>query len=489
MAAGLHDAASFEVECLASTRILCVGDLMLDRFVHGSVERISPEAPVPVIRVEREDMMLGGAGNVARNLTALGVRSVVLGVVGDDEAGGEVARLVEQDTAEAHLEVEPGRPTTVKTRYLTSGQQLLRADRETAAPIALRTSRALLRRFSQALSGCDAVVVSDYAKGTLTDEVLSAVIDRAREEGVPVLADPKSADFRRYHGATVLAPNRDELAAATQHRCDGDKGIAEAAVGVLAACAVQAMVITRGPGGLSLVAADAAPVHLRAAKKEEVYDVSGAGDTVLAVLAAALAAGADLPTAAALANCAGGVVVGKVGTAVVHPTELATAAAASLQGAADAKVCALNQVRDRIAVWRRRGERIGFTNGCFDLLHPGHVALLDEARAACDRLIVGLNSDDSARRLKGPDRPVQDETTRAAMLASYAAVEVVVVFGADTPIELIEAIRPDVLVKGADYHPEEVVGAEFVESYGGRVLLAEIRPGHSTTETIRRMAG
>jgi len=479
-------ATAFDVGRLRRATVQCIGDIMLDRFVEGAVERISPEAPIPVIRVEHQDAMLGGAGNVARNIGALGARAVLHAVIGDDEPGRELARLAEA-AAEAHLIADVARPTTVKTRFMAGAQQLLRADHETTAPIAAAIGVALLREIDDAAARCQAVVLSDYGKGVLTDDLWAAIIAGARARGVPVLVDPKHGPFERYRGATVLTPNRAELAAATGRTCVDDHDIAEAARALLGVCEAEALVVTRGGRGLSVVTRDGAVAHVPAAQRREVYDVSGAGDTVIAVLATALAVGADLTVAAALANAAGGIVVGKARTAVVRLDELVAAAASAT--VADRKLCTVENLVERVAVWRRQGQRVGFTNGCFDLLHPGHVALFSKARAACDHLIVGLNSDQSVRRLKGEGRPIQPQSARAAVLASLADIDAVVIFAQDTPLALIKAIRPDLLVKGADYKLAEVVGAEIVGAYGGEIMLAEIEPGHSATDIIRRVAG
>ena len=478
---------------LAAVKVLVVGDVMLDRFVLGAVRRVSPEAPVPVVAVERETESPGGAGNVARNIAALGARVALLGVVGEDTAASALAACLEAEVATGEgLIVEPGRRTTVKTRYLAHGeggawQQLLRADAEHDAPVSAATADALLAAVEAEIDTCDAVILSDYAKGVLGAELLSAVIQRCAAK--PIVADPKSTDFARYRGAAVLTPNTSELAAAAGQGCEDEGAIEAAAAKAVEAGGFAAMVVTRGGQGLSVVPANGPATHLGAAERHEVYDVTGAGDTVTAVLATALAAGLSLGEAAALANIGGGIVVGKVGSAVARPDELVQALHAHEVRAAGAKVATREAALDHLARWRRRGETVGFTNGCFDLLHPGHVALLAQARGACDRLIVGLNSNGSARRLKGPERPVQPEGARAAVLASLRDVDLVVVFEQDTPIKLIEAMRPDVLVKGADYRVDQVVGAEFVQSYGGRILLADIAPGHSTSATISRLAG
>ena len=482
----------FDPARLAAVKVLVVGDVMLDRFVLGAVQRVSPEAPVPVVAVERESESPGGAGNVARNIAALGATVGLIGVVGEDTAGNALAaRLVAEVAAGVQLVVEPGRRTTVKTRYLAHGeggawQQLLRADAEHQAPLSAATAEALLAAVEAEVETCDVVVFSDYAKGVLGEDVLPAVSERCAAKRI--VADPKSTDFARYRGATILTPNAAELAAATAQACEEDGALEDAAGKAIAAGGFEAVVVTRGGQGLSVVTAAGETTHFGAAERHEVYDVTGAGDTVTAVLATALAAGSSLDDAAALANVGGGVVVGKVGSAVARPDELVRALHAREVRAAGAKVATLVAVLDHVARWRRRGETVGFTNGCFDLLHPGHVALLAQARGACDHLVVGLNSDGSARRLKGPDRPVQPEGARAAVLASLRDVDLVVAFEEDTPIALIEAVRPDVLVKGADYRLDQVVGADLVQSYGGRILLADIATGHSTTATISRLA-
>ncbi|MFQ5785722.1 MAG: D-glycero-beta-D-manno-heptose-7-phosphate kinase [Alphaproteobacteria bacterium] len=473
---------------LAASRVLCVGDVMLDRFVYGAVSRISPEAPIPVFQIEREANMPGGAGNVVRNLTALGSAACFVTVVGDDPAGDELTRMIGGDKrVEPYLLVERDRPSTVKTRYIAEGQQLLRADAETTRPISAETAETLVRVVGDTVEACDIVVLSDYAKGVLADNVVGAVIEAARAAGKPVVVDPKGGDFTRYRGATVLTPNRRELVAATGMAADDDASVAAGATALIERCGVRAAVVTRGRDGLTLVERDGAAEHLTA-EAREVYDVSGAGDTLLATLAAALGRGAALAEAAQLANSAAGIVVGKLGTAVVFADELLHALHANEWSAIEARIATRAGAIEQVERWRHDGERVGFTNGCFDLLHPGHVSLLAQAKAACDHLVVGLNSDASVTRLKGPDRPIQSEAARSQVLASLASVDLVVVFEEDTPTALLEALRPDLLVKGADYTLDEVVGGDFVRSYGGRVMLAKLAPGYSTSDTIARIA-
>ena len=479
------------IEALAGVRVVVAGDVMLDRFLYGTVERISPEGPIPVLRVEREAAMLGGAGNVLRNLAALGAAVEFLAVVGDDAAGREVQALAQEAAgAGCHLLVEAGRPTTIKERYIAAGQQLLRADRDPNGAIGAGTAAALLAAATAALQGAGALVLSDYGKGALEPETVAALIAAARAAGCPVVVDPKGRDYGIYRGATLVTPNRRELEEASGLPTSGDQEVARAGRKIIDSCGIEVVLATRGSDGLTLLGPGGKGKHLHLpAEAREVFDVSGAGDTVAAAVAAALAAGLGFEAAARLANVAAGIVVGKLGTAVVRPEELLQALHASYLLAAEAKVVGRDALLARAERWRGAGLRLGFTNGCFDLLHPGHVSLFEQARAACDRLIVGLNSDASVRRLKGAGRPVQSEAARAALLASLASVDLVVIFGEDTPLALIEALKPDVLVKGADYARDQVVGADVVERHGGKVILAELAPGHSTTGVIEKLSG
>lgn len=472
---------------LAAANVACIGDVMLDRFVYGEVERISPEAPIPVLHVTREETAVGGAGNVAHNLSALGAASRLFGALGDDAPGGEARAVLESDTpVRLSLVTDAGRPTTVKTRFIAGSQQLLRTDAERTEPLSAAALDELAAALEAALAenGFGALVLSDYGKGVLTDEVAARAIAAARSAGKPVVVDPKGSDYSRYRGADVLTPNRRELADATRMSAGNDDEVVAAARHLIASCGVGAIIATRGSDGMTVATTDDA-VHLPAFARE-VFDVSGAGDTVVATVAAGLAVGMPLVEAAQLANVAAGIVVGKVGTAVVRTAELADV----LGGVAGlgTKVLARAELLDRVARWRARGLSVGFTNGCFDLVHPGHISLVEQAGAACDRLIVALNDDASVRRLKGDGRPVQPQDARARVIASLAGVDAVTLFAEDTPLELIEALRPDVLVKGADYALDQVVGGDVVTNYGGRVVLADLVDGFSTTDTIARMA-
>lgn len=471
---------------LARASVLVVGDAMLDRYIYGTVERISPEAPIPILTVEREIAMPGGAGNVVRNLTALGAAVAFVSVVGDDQAGSDLTGLIGgQPNVEPWLLVQGGRTTTRKTRYISQGQQLLRADREEAVPIHPKLAERMLRIAGDALAATSVTVLSDYGKGVLAGDIPARIIAAARQAGRKVIVDPKGTDYGRYAGADIVTPNRRELAQATGLDVSEEAGLVVAARSLRDAHGFGAVLVTRAEDGMTLL--DGNGVRHFPAEAAEVYDVSGAGDTVVATLAAGVAVGLDLPIAARLANVAAGIVVGKIGTAVARPSDLH--AALSAQGGALRKIVTREAAAEQVERWRRKGWRTGFTNGCFDLLHPGHVHLLEQARAACDRLVVGLNSDASVRRLKGVTRPVQPEAARAAVLASLAAVDLVVIFDEDTPETLLQAVHPDLLVKGADYTLDRVVGAEMVQGWGGSVMLAELLPGHSTTATVAKLRG
>lgn len=469
--------------------VLCIGDLMLDDFVYGEVSRISPEAPAPVIAVSRSEIVVGGAGNVARNIAALGARCIFVGLIGTDEAAHTLtSALGREPLIEAQLVADATRPTTRKVRFVSEhfSTHLLRADWEFAHPAAADVEQQLIERTLAALPRADVVVLSDYAKGVLTRRVIGEVIAAARQLGKPVIVDPKSRDLTLYRGATLLTPNRKELGEATGHRAATEAEVVEAARAAMQDIDCEAIVVTRSEQGMSLVPRHGTPVHVPA-YAVKVVDVSGPGDTVAAVLAVMLAAGASHETALRAANAAAAVVVGKRGTATLDVEELRGRLLPHASLAAEEKIVgSLDDLDDHVRAWQRQGLRIGFTNGVFDLLHPGHIKVLTQARAACDRLVVGLNSDASVKRLKGSDRPVQTGRARAEVLAALEAVDLVVMFEEDTPRNLIERIRPSVLVKGGDYTRDQVVGRDIVEAAGGQVLLVEPVAGMSTSSMIER---
>ena len=470
--------------------VLCIGDLMLDEFVYGEVSRISPEAPTPVLAVARSEIEIGGAGNVARNIGALGAHCIFVGLIGKDEAARALsAAFAKLDgLITPHLVIEADRHTTRKARFVSEhhSAHLIRADWETARPASATSETAVIAHAEAALPRCGAVVLSDYAKGVLTPRVIRAIIERARQLGKPVIVDPKSHDYSIYRGATLITPNRQELGVAVHRPVTTEAEIARAAAELGRIVDSEAVLVTRSEEGMSLHVAGHAPVHIPA-YPVKVRDVSGAGDTVAAVMAILIAMTAPFDAAMRAANAAAAVVVGKRGTATVSVTELRHRILPSASLAPEDKIVFdWASLDERLAEWRRHGLRIGFTNGCFDLLHRGHVKLLAEARAACDRLVVGLNSDASTTRLKGKGRPINPVEGRAEVLAALEAVDLVVVFDEDTPLELIGRVRPAVLVKGADYTRDEVVGREIVEQAGGDVILVGLVPGHSTTAIVKR---
>jgi D-beta-D-heptose 7-phosphate kinase / D-beta-D-heptose 1-phosphate adenosyltransferase len=479
-------------EAFSRQTVLCIGDLMLDEFVYGEVSRISPEAPAPVIAARRSETNIGGAGNVARNVAALGARCIFVGLIGEDEVGVKLAvTLAQEPGIESVLVHDPARPTTRKVRFVSEhfSTHMLRADWELAAPASGEIEQKLIDTILPQLAHADIVLLSDYAKGVLTTRVIRNVIDAARNAGKRVIVDPKSANFAIYRGATLLTPNRKEFAEATRSRADSDTDIAEAARDAMILADCEAMLVTQSEHGMTLVSRKGDCVHVPA-HPVKVRDVSGAGDTVVAALALALAAGADWETALRIANAAAAVAVSKKGTAIVTTSELRRKILPHAYLAAEEKIVAASgDLAAHLADWRKQGLRIGFTNGCFDILHPGHVKVLTAARGACDRLIVGLNSDTSVRRLKGEGRPVQNEGSRAEVLAALEAVDLVVIFEEDTPIRLITEIKPSVLVKGGDYTRETVVGHEIVEAHGGTVMLVDTLQGHSTTSLVNRARG
>ena len=472
--------------------VLCVGDVMLDDFVYGEVTRISPEAPTPVLAVRYSEVEIGGAGNVARNIAALGAHCIFVGLIGNDAAGLALTNALAalNGSVVPDLVIDRARQTTRKVRFVSEhhSAHLIRADWETAEPASAESQSAVIAYAEAALPQVGAVVLSDYAKGVLTERVVRAIIEKAQRLGKPVIVDPKGHDYRLYRGATLITPNRKELAAAVHRPVATEAEVATAAAELARMVGSEAVLVKRSEQGMTLHVEGQAPVHVPA-YPVKVRDVSGAGDTVAGVMAVLLAMRTPYEFAMRAANAAAAVVVGKRGTATVSLAELRSRILPAASLAPEEKIVFDWSVLDeRLAQWRRHGLRIGFTNGCFDLLHRGHIRLLAEARAACDRLVVGLNSDASTTRLKGKGRPINPAEGRAEVLAALEAVDLVVVFEEDTPLELIKRVRPAVLVKGADYRREEVIGRDVVEAADGDVILVDLVPGHSTTGLVRRSA-
>jgi D-beta-D-heptose 7-phosphate kinase / D-beta-D-heptose 1-phosphate adenosyltransferase len=484
MIAGLREMLPLVESGWRHVPVLVVGDVMLDQYVWGDVERISPEAPVPVVRATLRDEKPGGAANVAMNLAGLGASVMLVGFAGGDREQQRLESLLADEGIEPSLLTVPNTPTTTKLRILSGHQQMMRLDTEPGAGPAPADYCRLLEASFAALPAASVLVLSDYAKGVLTETVCQALIREARRHSIPVLVDPKCPSFARYCGATAICPNRKELASATGESANDLDRLLSAGQELLPSLDADFIAVTLGEQGIAVLR-EGSRLHAPAAVRE-VYDVSGAGDTVIAVLALAMACGVSIDAAIQLANIAAGVVVSKVGTVPIQREELLGALSQEISLHMQEKVVPVNRLISRVTAWRSAGQRIVFTNGCFDILHIGHIRLLEEARRKGDRLIVGLNSDDSVRRLKGPLRPIVGELERGQVLAALSAVDAVVVFSEDTPLRLIEAIRPDVLVKGGDYTEDAVVGAREVRAWGGRVELIPLTGGVSTTRLIAK---
>ncbi len=477
-----HDHLDF-----SNKTILCLGDVMLDRFVYGQVNRISPESPVPILHMNRSFSMIGGAGNVARNMASLGANVTFIGVVGQDASGSELKENFNNTSnIQAHLFVESTRQTIQKSRFIAQGQQLLRVDEETICPCSPETEGQILALCQKIKDSCDVIVLSDYQKGFFTDDFTQQLIHVF--QGKPIVVDPKGRQYQKYTGATILTPNLKELQDYCGMAIQNQHALEEIGSSICDQLNLDALLVTQGSHGMTLLERSSnKPFHISAQAKE-VFDVSGAGDTVVATLAVCLANAMPLKEACRLANAAAGIVVGKVGTATLTLDELQNATHHHDVLHTENKVLTLPKAVDRLKDWRRQGLKVGFTNGCFDLLHLGHLYSIQEAASHCDRLIVAINSDASVKRLKGDSRPVQNEETRACVLAALAMVDMVVIFDDETPLKLIEALLPDVLIKGGDYTIDQIVGAPLVQSRGGQVVIVPIQQGHSTTLTVQRMA-
>jgi len=473
--------------------VLVIGDVMLDRYQWGEVKRISPEAPVPVVKALDKTEVPGGAGNVAANLSGLGCPVCLIALCGADEAGDRLKQILDAKGINTVLQVDASRSTTTKTRVMANNQQLFRLDEEKSEQTSPEVSQEIIKHFKKNLPSCRAVVMSDYGKGVLNSpEVCEQIISMCKNAEIPVVVDPKGRDWERYRGVTCVTPNTAELELASGSETEGnEQALLDCAKSVQDKFGLENLLVTRGPEGMCLVTNNDETETI-SAESREVFDVSGAGDTVIATLAAGLAAGLSISKAARIANTAAGIVVGKLGTQPVTFSELDMALKKGSRNGSDknaAKIFALDAALIQIQSWRATGKKIVFTNGCFDLLHPGHIDLLNQASSFGDCLIIGLNTDASVKRLKGDGRPILNEHDRAAILGALESVNMVVLFDEDTPLALIKTLRPDILVKGADYRPEEVAGREIVESYGGKLRLVKLLEGYSTTRITDRFPG
>jgi D-beta-D-heptose 7-phosphate kinase/D-beta-D-heptose 1-phosphate adenosyltransferase len=472
------------------SRVLVVGDVMLDRYLWGNVHRISPEAPVPVFHIKKRSIVPGGAGNVVLNLIGLGVSVTLIGIMGEDENGSNLSQLLKHHNTDALLLKDRTRPTITKTRIVSIGQQLLRIDDESNRTLEEPIKMEITERACKEIPKNDAVILSDYGKGIFqTPDVTENLIKAAKSEGVPVLVDPKGTDWQRYAGATCVTPNTTEFEQVFGKAVTNEKSLLEAMDTVRSKYLFAKILLTRGSRGMCLLEGNRKLQVIHAIARQ-VYDVSGAGDTVIATLAAGIASGLSFGISAQLASIAAGVVVGKLGTQPINILELKAAVGMHREharGRLNNKVHSLAAAAVQLQAWKADDKKIVFTNGCFDLLHPGHVYLLNKAKDLGDCLVVGLNSDGSVRRLKGSNRPILNEHDRASLVGSLECVDLVVVFDEDTPESLIKTIRPNILVKGADYRRDEVVGREIVESLGGQVKLVPVLEGFSTTDIANKI--
>lgn len=470
-----------------TVKILILGDLILDRYIEGDVVRISPEAPVPVLFQASDRDVLGGAGNVANNIRALGGEAVLVGVLGRDDAAERIKQCADLSGTKLFAVTSNSRRTSVKTRLLGNRQQLLRVDSEDLIDLDQETELKLLDCVLPLIIHADAIIISDYRKGTLTPLVLKQTIETAKKHNIRIFVDPKGGDYNKYIGADFIKPNRRELELLTRINCNNFEGVSKAAT-FLSDKTGSNVLVTLSQDGMVLFKIDGTKFVLPTEAKA-VFDVSGAGDTTIAAFVFALSHGETQEDAARFANISSGIAVSKVGTATVSLHEIIVA----VNQHHTSTVVELHKQADLLSAsnisddWRKQGLKIGFTNGCFDLLHPGHISLLRGAAAECDRLIVGLNSDTSIRRLKGPYRPIQGELARAEVLSAIECIDLVVVFDDDTPLSVIQTIRPDVLIKGSDYEEKDIIGGNFVKANGGSIVRVQILEGHSTSNLVKRL--
>lgn len=467
--------------------VLCIGDSVLDHHVHGTVNRVSPEAPIPVINKETETYSLGGAANVTANLASLHCQHFFISLKGNDQSGKLIEEKVKQlPFNQSNLVIDEIRPTPLKTRYIAQNQQLLRVDQENTEAIETSIQNKLLDIFKSHIKKVKIVIISDYGKGIFSMELTQTLIKIAHENNVRVIVDPKGKDYKKYKNADIITPNKSELSEATGMTTHSTESVIDACHKLIEEFNIGHIIATRGEKGMTMVSKSETQ-HIPTAAKS-VYDVTGAGDTVVATIAACLANGYSFNKSIRIANIAAGIVVEKFGTATVGLDEINQKVKKQTSSEhIRHKIISIDEAQPIIEKWKEENLKIGFTNGCFDIIHPGHLSLLSQARANCHRLIVGLNSDDSVRLLKGNDRPFNNQTTRASILASLIDTDLIIIFSEKTPLNLIKTIKPNVLIKGADYKQDEVVGADFVKSYNGQIFLAQLEEGLSTTNIIKEI--
>ncbi|MDI2091171.1 D-glycero-beta-D-manno-heptose-7-phosphate kinase [Commensalibacter oyaizuii] len=471
--------------------VLCLGDVMLDRFIYANVQRISPEAPVPVLQLNNKKEMLGGAGNVTSNILSLGGKSILIGLVGHDEYASTIHALMRKKNITSDFLVQSRyRPTICKSRFIAANQQVIRADEESLLPLTHEEITGIKHSIDKAIPLTNAVIISDYGKGVCHPEILEHIIQLAKNCDIPVFVDPKSSDFSLYQYATCVTPNIKEASEAVKHPLENDEDFAQAGQTLLDITKGQAILITRSEKGMTLVE-HGKTVETIPSRAREVFDVSGAGDTVIATLTLSYAAGYTLSEAMHIANAAAGVVVAKAGTSTATIAEVLTELQAqknnNLPELMAPHLISLSDLQQQVQKWKKQGLTVGFTNGCFDIIHPGHVSLLKFAREHCDRLVVALNTDRSIQALKGSQRPINILESRASVIAALRYVDAVIAFDEDTPLTLISHLKPNILIKGGDYLHKDVVGKDIVEQNGGKVILADLQEGFSTTNIIDKI--
>ena len=459
---------------------------MLDQYIWGDVSRISPEAPVPIVRVNHKTNVPGGAANVATNVAKLEGNAMLIGIKGDDAQGAQLENLLEKNNIHSNLVIANDRPTTTKTRIMSQGQQLVRIDEEIVQPISEETEAHIVNNIEELLENCSVVILSDYGKGILTKQICKKAIDGAQKKGIPCIVDPKGKRWGKYQGASCITPNVKEFEGIVGLEDLNEEELIVNAFNLCSELHLDYLLVTRGPDGMMLVESRGKKHLFVPSEAKEVFDVSGAGDTAIATLAMGLASGLPWAESTKIANLAAGIVVGKLGTRPVTLEELKQSFYSSALNK-NARYYIIQNAKEIIGQWRQQGQSIVFTNGCFDLLHAGHIKLIETASRYGDRLVIGLNSDESVRKIKGDGRPILNQHERATLLSALSEVDLIILFDEETPVKLLEEIRPDVLVKGNDYSIDQVVGKDLVEQYGGRVVLIDLEPGISTTEILGRI--
>tara|TARA_B100000315_G_C14538921_1_gene569847 strand:- start:163 stop:1623 length:1461 start_codon:yes stop_codon:yes gene_type:complete len=470
---------------ITNAKIFCLGDLMLDKYIIGSSQRISPEGPIPILDIKKEVNMLGGVGNVARNLGTIGIKTYLVGLLGNDEIGNIIEKKIKQRNIVTKLFKDNNRPTTLKTRFIANDQQILRTDKETLTPISLSLEKKILKESRKMILNSDSIILSDYGKGLLTQNILKEIICFANKNKKPIILDPKGNNLDNYKGVTILTPNINELELVAKKKLNNKDEIVEVSRKIIKKYNFKHMLITRGKLGMLLVSSNNKVINLDTEAKQ-IYDVSGAGDTVTSFLAACLGSSITIDNSIKIANSAAGIVVSKSGTSVAHLSELILSLNKNVNYSS--KINDRTEANNIIKFWIKKKELIGFTNGCFDYLHPGHVLLLKQAKKNCTKLIVAVNSDSSVKKIKGPNRPKQSQDIRSKVLAAIKYVDLIIIFNEKSPIKLIKQIKPSLLVKGSDYKENKIVGAKLVKLFGGKILRVKIFKDFSSSLIIEEIS-